>query len=410
MTHTQFDIQTVDHRDTQTLHALAKSLGCPLPQASDVAHARTFIETRLAPETNMPFSGYMDKALYDPTYGYYNRAHPVVGAQGDFITAPTLSPILSYCLVQMIRDQRDALGKDYAIVEFGAGDGTLTKQLLTLLADESYLPNTYYIIETASGRAVEQQTALMPCADEFGVEIKWLTDLTALPNNLKAWVIGNEVLDAFPCEMMRYTTGWERAMVSVSDQTLSLTFESASADLVQAISSRLPEDFASDVPYQTEFNFKLAELMQGLAARLQTGYVVWIDYGYPAKHYYQQDRTMGTLTCYTQHHRHYQPLYLPGTQDITAHVDFTAVWQAAQQAGFLLAGFNTQARFILHANVEGLFREIDHPEAHYALANQLKQLIMPGQMGEAFKVMALAKGVEKPLLGFQDGDLRHTLT
>ena len=150
-------------------------------------------------------------------------------------------------------------------------------------------------------------------------------------------------------------------------------------------------------------------MMTSLSKVLKRGYVVWIDYGYVAREYYHPDRHMGTLSCYYQHHNHDQPLFLPGGQDITAHVDFSAVWQAGRDAGFDLAGFTTQSRFILQSDVTTLLAQVNDPTLHQQLAMQLKQLILPGQMGEAFKIMALAIGKLQALPAFLRGDLRHQL-
>ena len=314
----------------------------------------------------------MRAALYAPGLGYYTAGAVKLGPGGDFVTAPELSPLFGAALA----DAFASLGAT-SVLELGAGSGKLARDFL---AASSNAPS-YSILEVSADLRERQQTLLA------GHNITWLD---ALPDHIEGLVIANEVLDAVPCEIVRFHDGhYEQARVATPAfvwrwQPL------LSGALLDAAKLRIPPIEG----YTSEINLEAEALVATLAARLTDGALCFIDYGFPRREYYLPDRAAGTLACHYQQRVHFDPLVLAGLQDITAHVDFTAMAEAAVDAGASVVSFSTQAQFLLHA---GLLKRIETCEfasvAQRATAiGAVQKLLSPAEMGELFKVLIIGKG------------------
>ncbi len=346
------------------------------------------------------FARYMELALYAPGLGYYSAGSRKLSAAGDFITAPELSPLFGRTLARQVAE---LLAQDIPdIVELGAGSGALAAVLLTELAALKRLPQRYLILEVSADLRERQQSHLAASVPQFADRVSWLDQL---PEQLQAVVIGNEVLDALPVHRVRVDQGVvEEIGVIANDDHFAWECRPASVVLQQTVSAYdLPDD------YETEINLAAPALIRSLAQRLHRGALLFIDYGFPAHEFFHPQRNRGTLMCHYRHHAHADPFLWPGLQDITAHVDFSAVAQAS--AGLELLGYTGQAQFLINCGITELLAAVPAADtARYApLAAQAQQLLSPAEMGELFKVIALGRGITGPLLGFHRGDRSHTL-
>ena len=359
----------------------------------------------------LSFARYMELALYAPGLGYYSAGSQKFGVQGDFITAPEISPLFARCLARQCRQVLNALGGG-AILEFGAGSGVLAVELLLELERLDSLPSTYFILELSAELRARQQCLLSQRAAHLLDRIRWLESLPA--GGLRGVVLANEVLDAMPVQLFVRSAGaLKERCVACEDQGFIWRDVPAGAPLTQAVAA-LQAALPASLPggYCSEINPALPGWITSLAAMLEQGVALLIDYGYPRREYYLPERSAGTLMCHYRHRVHADPLILTGLQDITAHVDFTALAAAGSAAGLTIAGYTTQAHFLLGSGLPELVAASDPQDlaAHLAITDQIKRLTLPGEMGERFKVLALARGLEDlPLSGFALRDLRGRL-
>lgn len=346
------------------------------------------------------FARYMELALYAPGLGYYSAGSHKLGAAGDFTTAPELSPLFGRTLARQLAE---LLAQDIPdIVELGAGSGALAATVLGELATLGRLPRRYWILEVSADLRQRQQACLAAAVPQLVDRVSWLEQL---PDQLHAIIIGNEVLDALPVHRVRVNQGSiEEIGVIADDGGFAWDCRSAPAALQQAASAHdLPGD------YETEISLAAPALIAELAQRLTRGALLFIDYGFPAHEFFHAQRNRGTLMCHYRHHSHADPFLWPGLQDITAHVDFSAIARAG--GGLDLLGYTGQAQFLINCGITGLLAQVPATDtARYApLAAQVQQLLSPAEMGELFKVIALGKNLTLPLLGFSRGDRSHTL-
>ena len=346
------------------------------------------------------FARYMELALYAPGLGYYSAGSHKLGAAGDFITAPELSPLFGRTLARQLAE---LLTQDIPdIIELGAGSGALAATLLAELATLDCLPQRYLILEVSADLRQRQQTHLAATVPQLADRVSWLD---RLPDQLQAVVIGNEVLDALPMHRVRIERGHvEEIGVIANDDHFAWDYRAATASLQQAVSAHdLPDD------YETEISLAAPALITELAQRLTRGALLFIDYGFPVHEFFHPQRNRGTLMCHYRHQSHADPFLWPGLQDITAHVDFSAVAQAG--SGLDLLGYTGQAQFLINCGITGLLAAVPAADtARYApLAAQAQQLLSPAEMGELFKVIALGKNLPQALRGFSRGDRSHTL-
>ncbi|ALG69171.1 class I SAM-dependent methyltransferase [Beggiatoa leptomitoformis] len=345
----------------------------------------------------IPFRTFMESALYAPNLGYYSAGLRKFGKGGDFVTAPELSPLFSRCIAKQCQAVLATLTNG-VIIEFGAGTGAMAAEILRSLAQWQCLPARYYIMElSASLQQVQQQTLQTQVPDLYPY-VEWLTHLPE--QRLQGVILANEVLDAMPVQKFQLTAEavMEYYVTTEQGQFIWQTRPTVDAELRQAVESLRP---VLPLGYVSEINPTLPAWINSLADILDKGIALLIDYGFPRHEYYHPQRHEGTLICHYRHHAHSDPLILVGLQDITAHVDFTAVAESAVAAGWSVAGYTNQANFLL---ATGLMEELETYQAdekiYYAMTQAAKQLLLPSEMGELFKVIALSKQVDMPLKGF----------
>ncbi|MCW5575355.1 MAG: SAM-dependent methyltransferase [Burkholderiales bacterium] len=345
------------------------------------------------------FARYMELALYAPGLGYYSAGSRKLGAAGDFTTAPEMSPLFGRVLARQIAP---LVNEDLSdIIELGAGSGALAVTLLAELAALDRLPRQYHILEVSADLRERQQARVAAALPGLLPRVQWLD---RLPERMNAVVIGNEVLDALPVHRIRRTGGRTQELGVSVDGGGRFTWACRPAfPALAAAVPELPED------YETEIGLAAQALVADLGRRLERGLLLFFDYGFPAHEFFHPQRDRGTLMCHYRHHAHDDPFLWPGLQDITAHVDFSAVARAAPQLELL--GYASQAQFLINGGITGLLSEIPAADAaRYApLAAQAQKLLSPAEMGELFKVIALGRGVAGPLPGFARGNRSHTL-
>ncbi|HYD57136.1 MAG TPA: SAM-dependent methyltransferase [Burkholderiales bacterium] len=336
----------------------------------------------------MSFARYMELALHAPGAGYYAGGARKFGAEGDFVTAPELGSLFARTLARQLKA---VLRPGEAILEVGAGSGALASQLTALLDCE------YWILETSAELRGRQEARLQ-------TRVRWLD---RLPARFRGVVLANEVLDAMPVHAVAWRDGgiFERG-VAVRDGALHWAERPAGGDLLlQAQALAVPR------PYESEIGLIGQAWVRALAESLERGAAFIIDYGFPRHEYYHPQRSAGTLMCHHRHSAHADVFLRPGMEDLTAHVDFSALAAAARRAGLEVLGYATQAQFLVNCGITDVLGEANVENAlHYApLAAEANRLLSPAEMGELFKVLALGRGVERPLLGYTRNDRSHTL-
>ncbi|RJG09332.1 class I SAM-dependent methyltransferase [Massilia cavernae] len=339
----------------------------------------------------MSFARFMELALYAPGLGYYSGGAAKLGAAGDFTTAPEITPLFGAALAQAAA--AIIAQSEPNILEFGAGTGKLARDVLGALQQEGVAVDSYTIVELSGELRARQQEALK----DFP-QVRWLD---GFPDSFSGVVLANEVLDAMPVELVKKTAaGWRQVMVTVEAGAFAYVEREPDAALAAHIAAQVPE--ADELPegYLTEVHPVAAGFMVSLAHMMGKGRgaAFLFDYGFPAHEYYLGQREAGTVMCHYRHHSHPDPFYLPGLQDITAHVDFTAMALAAQDNGLDVLGYMNQASFLLGAGIGDLLTRTDPQDAMRYLpqANAVQKLLSPAEMGELFKVLIVGKGVALP--------------
>ena len=385
------------------------------PPSSDAQTASDALCRQLAAEIAaadgwISFSRFMERALYAPGLGYYAGGAHKFGAAGDFVTAPELSPLFAQTLAAQAA-QVMALSAPH-VLEVGAGSGRLAADLLLELEARGALPESYAILDLSGELRARQQATLAEHAPHLAARVRWLE---RLPGGFDGLVLANELLDALPVHLAVWGSEeapdaiFERG-VSVADGRFVWRDRPAAGRLLER-AQQLAAEHPLPVGYLSEVGLAAADWTATWAPILGRGALLLIDYGFPRHEFYHPQRSEGTLMCHYRHRAHADPFYLPGLQDITAHVDFTAVVEAGHAAGLDFLGYTTQGVFLLNCGLtEVLARTPYEARARYLpLAASAQKLVGPSEMGELFKVMALGKGIEGTLLGFAQGDRSATL-
>jgi SAM-dependent MidA family methyltransferase len=363
------------------------------------------------------FERYMDLALYEPGLGYYSAGAHKLGAGGDFTTAPEISSLFGSCVAKQCAEVLSAV-REGSILEVGAGSGRLAVDILARLESLARLPARYMILEVSADLKERQRTLLHAALPHLRDRVVWLD---ALPEPFDGVILANEVLDALPVTRFRWDgIVFEELGVTFRDGAFSSaarTADPAMTDRCQALMANAmlsvgarQQTSALD-GYVSEYCPRLPSWARAIARPLGAGAVLWFDYGLPRAQYYLAERRDGTLLCHFRHRVHHDPFRYPGLSDITAWVDFTTMAEAAGAAGCELAGFTTQAFFLAGMHIDAEMHAFAGGDANRfaRLANQARQLMLPGEMGERFKAMAWLRGLDLELSGFALQDLRHTL-
>ncbi len=385
------------------------SITLPVPDAIAQEHSdrlKQLLVGRIrASEMPLSFADYMAQALYEPGLGYYMAGAAKFGESGDFITAPEVSPLFGASLAVQASQVLATVGG--GVLELGAGSGRLAVSILQ--ASELQEAYPYWILEPSAELVARQKTLLRETLSE--AQFERVTWLDTLPAQFTGLIIANEVMDALPVE--RFIIGDTVEQVVVAEDLSSDTV-SANTGLLAAVRA-LEEDMGRALApgYSSEVCLLLKPWLAGLAACLERGAMILIDYGYPRSEYYSDERVAGTLACYYRHRMHDNPYLYPGLQDITAHVDFTRVAESAVELDLELLGYASQSAFLLDNDLLGLADEqrqlLNNERDRIQMAAAIKTLTLPGEMGERFQVIALGKGYDLPLRGFRTQDLSYRL-
>lgn len=404
-----------DSVKNQALNHPKNQLDLPEPDSTAKEYSKKLVEvinTEIHENDGIiGFDRFMDMALYEPGLGYYSAGARKFGIDGDFTTAPEISPVFSYCIARQCLEVFEITGAD-RILELGAGSGAMACDLLSELKRFNALPAEYLILETSADLKQRQYQTLKERQPEILERVKWLDTLPE--ERFSGIILANEVLDAFPVHK-----------ISVSDKKineLKVTNENdcfgwevdkdVDGILISESYSRLEACLDTlDDAYITEVNLLIKPFLRSLSEILSTGAVLFVDYGYSRKEYYHPQRSMGTLVCHYRHRSHDNPLILVGCQDISAFVDFTSVAESAHEVGMDVHGYISQTGFLISCGIEDIINSCrsDDEKLNLQIAQQAGKLMLPGEMGEKFKVMGLTRNITVPLKGFLGGNSVHRL-
>ncbi len=350
------------------------------------------------------YARFMELALYAPELGYYSAGKHKFGAAGDFVTAPELGPVFARCLARQCGQILATLANG-DILEVGAGSGALALQLLLELERLRQLPEHYLILEISSTLRARQQALFAGQAAHLLERVQWLDRLPSA--GFRGMVLGNELLDAMPVERFRVgAQGVVQMQVGWGDNGFVWREAPANAALCTRVAGLdLPEGYVSEIGLAAE------GWVRSVADILEQGVLLLVDYGFPRREFYHPQRATGTLMCHYRHRAHTDPLTHVGLQDITAHVDFTAIAEAGTDSRLGLLGYSSQAQFLLGCGLDELAMQSDQSDARAYLqfTNEVKKLTLPHEMGELFKVIALGRGIDIPLAGFRLQNRRDRL-
>ena len=343
------------------------------------------------------FARFMELALYAPGLGYYMAGATKLGGNGDFVTAPEISPLFGRTLARQVAQILERT--DGSVLELGAGSGAMAVDMLGELQTLECLPRRYLILETSPQLAERQRQTLQQRQPALKDRIEWIGEL---PENFDGVVVANEVLDALPVHLV----AWRRNGLFERGVGWADGFAWSERILQPGTLRSAAEAIGAEADYVSEISLVAPALVRSLAASLRKGALLLVDYGFGRREYYHPQRAQGTLMCHYRHRAHEDAFFLPGLQDLTAHVEFTAVAEAGIDAGMNILGYTTQAQFLINSGITGLLEQHagDAPVRRIALTAGVQKLLSPAEMGELFKVIALGRSIDGPLLGFASGN------
>ena len=373
----------------------------PEPSADERAHSDRLLQLlreQIASHGPMPFSQYMERCLYAPGLGYYSAGRTKFGAAGDFITAPELGELFARCVVAAVQPVLAMLGEEADFLELGGGSGAFAEAALKALADVDTLPRQYLILEpSADLRERQRERLLANLPAGTSARVRWL-DRPPEPE-WRGVLFANEVIDALPATRFTLREGEiHEEYVALDGESRLLRVERPADALVAGAVRHVERDLGAEFAdgYRSEILPQLPYWIQAVAGSLTAGVLLFVDYGFVRREFYLPERDDGTLMAHYRHYAHNDPFYLPGLNDLTASVDFTALAEAGNSAGFAVAAYMPQALFLIGAGLQRVFEQMQPPDEHgrYRLAQQVKKLMLPDQMGERFQAMLLARGLD----------------
>jgi len=386
-------------------------MSLPLPSPEATAHSRQLIAA-IGREIGaqggwISFARFMEMVLYQPGLGYYAAGARKFGAAGDFVTAPEMSPFFGRALAYQVAQ---VMGVSAPLVlEVGAGSGRLAADLLLELERIDKLPQRYDILDLSAELRERQQLTLAAVVPHLLPRVNWLD---RLPEEFSGVVVANELLDAMPAHVVAWREAgiFERG-VQLDEAGGGFTWnERPASGPLLAAAEEIGAQCSLPPGYESEISLAARAWAGEWGHRLRCGALLLIDYGFPRREFYHQQRGRGTLMCHYRHHSHPDPFYLPGLQDVTVHVDFTAIIAAADGAGLDLLGYSSQGQFLLNCGIlELLAGEQPTTPGYIRASGAINKLLMPHEMGELFKVIAIGRGIDRPLRGFASGDQSHRL-
>ena len=382
----------------------------PIPDPQALAHSQQLqqliIEQIGAADGWISFSHFMNLALYAPGLGYYAAGARKFGSAGDFVTAPEMTGLFGQAVASQV--QEIMLLSARHIIEVGAGSGRLAADLLLELERLDYLPDQYAILDLSADLRQRQQETIAKAAPHLLDRVVWLD---RLPETFSGVVLANELLDALPAEVVAWReNGIFNRGVSVDAAGRFTWSERPACGALLAAAEAIGTKYELPPGFESEISLAARAWSAEWAHRLSCGALLLIDYGFPQREFYHQQRGRGTLMCHYRHHAHPDPFYLPGLQDVTVHVDFTAIIAAAHGAGLALLGYTNQGQFLLNCGILDHLSKLPNDSLDYIrAAGAVNKLIMPHEMGELFKVIAIGRGIDTELCGFAKGDQSHRL-
>ena len=384
--------------------------GLPEPDPDSATHSRRVADhlRNKIGSGSISFAEFMQEALYAPGLGYYVAGNRKFGADGDFVTAPEISELFGFVVATQLADVLRELG-DGNVLEFGAGSGALAVSVLRRFAELKVLPSNYLIFEISPELRERQAALFREEIPELGDRVAWIDEL---PASFSGVVIANEVADAIPVERFRIDhNDVQQARVGIEEGGFDWQYAAAPEFLTSAV-RKLERELGIALPngYESEMATGLQGWVKDVCDMVNRGLVLLIDYGVTRREYYAADRSNGWLRCHFRHRAHNDPLVLPGIQDLTAWVDFSAVASVAVDAGMAIAGFDSQANFLMHGGLEMAMADFTElpMERQVELSAHTKLLTLPGEMGENFKFIGLCRGVNGPPV-FDVTDRAHLL-
>ena len=354
----------------------------------------------------IPFARFMELVLYAPGLGYYSAGAQKFGAAGDFVTAPEMSAYFGRALARQVAQVMEM--SQPLLLEVGAGSGRLAADLLLELEAIGSLPERYEILDLSADLRGRQQATLAAAAPHLVSRVLWLD---RLPEAFSGVVVANELLDAMPAHVVAWREDgiFERGVGFVETGGLTWQERPATGPLLAA-AEEIGAQCSLPPGYESEISLAARAWTAEWGHRLQCGALLLIDYGFPRREFYHQQRGRGTLMSHYRHHSHPDPFHLPGLQDVTVHVDFTAIIAAADAAGLDLLGYTSQGRFLLNCGILDLLAREQPGTLEYIRASgAINKMLMPHEMGELFKVIAIGRGIARPSLGFATGDQSRRL-
>jgi SAM-dependent MidA family methyltransferase len=379
----------------------------PEPSADERAHSDHLLQLLrelIAARGPVPFSQYMERCLYAPGLGYYSAGRTKFGAAGDFVTAPELGELFARCVVNALQPTLASLGEQADFLELGGGSGAFAESALRAFEASGSLPRRYLILEPSADLRERQRERLQAnLGADINARVQWLE--RPPEHDWQGVLFANEVIDALPATRFSVSGGevYEQYVALDGEGRLKLLDRPADA-LVGGAVRHLERDLGADFAdgYRSEVLPQLPYWIQAVAGSLTAGAMLFIDYGYVRREFYLPERDDGTLMAHYRHHAHNDPLYLPGLNDLTASVDFTALAEAGNSAGFEVAAYLPQAQFLIGAGLQEIFAEaqtqVTDEQGIYRLAQQVKKLMLPDQMGERFQAMLLVRGLDTLVL------------
>jgi SAM-dependent MidA family methyltransferase len=397
-------------------------LSLPIPTEHAQQHSLRLlhlIKQKIAAQGKISFHDFMQMALYEPGLGYYSAGSCKLGAAGDFITAPEISPLFGMSLVNNLSPLIAQL-KNPNWLELGAGTGKLASSILLYLAKEKQLPEYYFILEVSADLKQRQQEMLMQeLSPELFAKIIWLD---RLPEKFNGIILANEVLDALAVHRFQITAEHIKEYyicLNEHDQLQECLDAPSSEYLMRRIAAlgisthnSAPPCSTADSAYISEINLQQEALLKTLSITLEQGFILFIDYGFPAKEFYHPQREQGTLMCHYQHRAHSDILFWPGLQDITAHIDFTALAKSGLEHSLSLINFSTQTAWLLQGRILELAEMMNKtasPQQQLLNQQALHQLISTEEMGELFKVILFGKNIDAIKINHGAMDMRYRL-
>lgn len=382
------------------------------PPGADALEHSALLSARIADEIRasggwIPFDRFMNRALFEPGLGYYAGGSRKFGAEGDFVTAPEISPLFGRALARQLADVMAASSAQ--VLEVGAGTGRLACDILRELEALACLPERYAILELSGELRARQQALLREEVPHLAGRVVWLD---GLPERFAGCVLANEVLDVMPVQLLVWRAGeiLERGVALAADGGFEWAERPASGALLTA-AAQLPVALPEDAEYVSEICLAARAWVAEWARRIDRGGLILVDYGYPQAEYYLPSRSTGTLQCYYRHRAHPDVLLWPGLNDITSFVDFTAIAEAGHAAGLAVAGYTNQASFLTNCGLLELLAGQGPTDsaAYLRAARAALRLVAPHEMGELFKVLIFSRGIDIAWRGLSRGDRCHAL-